>query len=1732
MKRFTALFLIVIFVLSMGNTVYAEEEEESIPMPSEVVIENLLAPSNSLNQTPIPVGTDGDSIGTPIPSETPQPTAEPSELINKDLNQLLLISKALSSFLSTEIILENQNDLENVLLTYNLLPIEIQAEQVTGLFNNDLISPIIIEASENQFGILLGYLTDEQNAFTSLTMIQADATETIIGIDDVASLWAYTVKESEEIGESVPTPSATGIPSASPSVLPSLATPSPSVSAEPIDEALAEEVESKAIGSVSLDSVETLENSGEIAIAKGETITLSASAVTNSADALEYKFYYQIAGTETWSTVHSGYIAGRPELGQAEFKPATEATYNFKVQVRTTGTTNIEAEDVFGGDVTVYFGDYPSQSVTISPLTKTQYEYSETIPLAVTVEQNKDGSPVEYQVKYSTNGSTWSLLTSTKYWPDLDIDEAGSGVIQVQLPIAGDKHYFIQVEIRSQFRTTVDASDICEVDMYKYMPLESVTLDSVAGFTSEDEMVLIKGETIEIRTSAAAKDGYAPEFVDYRVLYQRPGSTKWYYVSSKYTTGTLDEGLIIFKPKYEGVYHFKVEARTKGRTTIDVNADFEAPIGIYFGELPANGLSIAEIIKTNYEYTENIPIQISVMRSHNDADVEYQVMYSTNNRSWRVLPEYKLWKALTLSDENTADLQISIPSGADRHLYVKVNIRSESREGVDVSDVFEVDMYKIMPLEKVTLISVDEETAGGNIVLERGQEIRLSAVAGAQLGYLPEQVEYRFMYQRPGSTKWYYVSKRFASGTLTNGGTLFVPKYEGTYEFKVQARTKGRASVDAEDEFDDSASLYFGDIPLTDLSFSTDMAIQEAYHPIKVYPVIEDLGEGDIAEIKITAKCGTSTYLVEYWTEYVDNMEVVWRPMRVGSYTLIVEGRKKARTGTDVTKSKDGYEITPVIPVEGVAFNPTPEDSFVDHGVELVGEIVGDAHSDDAEYRFSYRINSSKWKVIQDWTSDDGCLFTPLVSGTYTYRVEARSPGQASGYAYCTAVSSVVREKPPAPMISTDKTEYAYMEDIVVTWSDTARATHHDLYIYKDGIRIDRTKNLMGTSTTINLPEGSYEVSVAAVNETGFTFAEQRAALTVNRDKPTAITDFRTSQSVYTNPCDVVFNWTHAERITHYDLYIYDSETGDFVTRIAPITDNTAMTALEYGKYKANILAINEEGYTVSNWTEFEVKIQKPGAPTYTTSQRVFDIDGDIELAWTAADRAFSYTLYIYSVQKDNEGQEELVWHKAIAGIVTTHTTIELDEGTYVVFPGATNTTGTTFGPAIRIKVEDVQPLEGVALSVTANGQAASTALTGTPITMTASVLGSVHTNDAEYAFYYQNEYGGWNPWDLIQDWSTSNTVTFTPPVASDYILIVLARSPGETTHSAAANRAFKVITMPPIPFFTGYGYDGSLMECAAMGLQFLRYDLNLTLDKVAKVDGGALMAMDNIGLLFEKYNCGITILSGGYQEIKYHMDRYNENPAWGPSIAIFPAKDGRPTHHMLVKGYTLDAQGNVGNLIVNDPAVTNGENSVLDANGLHRTDGSLDTSYNIFNFSSFYIYDRKGFAAEPAPIESGYVGNPKTFFKSSDWITEAGDCYILSYAMLINWINGSTNPNDVYLANGSTVNIDHYKCTNPFGMKYHFIADDTVDHKAANASLPSSMYNAIRQAYEANQQGVIVYFRNYAGDKHAMLVTGYDNSTIYFHDPARSSGNLPFESTIVYGRSVDIYDIVTAWWK
>ncbi len=157
-----------------------------------------------------------------------------------------------------------------------------------------------------------------------------------------------------------------------------------------------------------------------------------------------------------------------------------------------------------------------------------------------------------------------------------------------------------------------------------------------------------------------------------------------------------------------------------------------------------------------------------------------------------------------------------------------------------------------------------------------------------------------------------------------------------------------------------------------------------------------------------------------------------------------------------------------------------------------------------------------------------------------------------------------------------------------------------------------------------------------------------------------------------------------------------------------------------------------------------------------------------------------------------------------------------------------------------------------------------------------------------------------------------------------------------------------------------------------------------------------------------------------------------------------------------------------------------------------------------------------------------------------------SGGCYIRSYAMLFSTLGDEVTPQQVYQKNvelrkrkgyGESVYIiSHQDLVETFGYTFTHFADDweakddvtkELIIKKENKQLPKEMKDKILEAYSSNPEGVIVYFVG-GGESHAMLVTGFDENTIYFNDPGHTNGeNLAFKDTIIYERKVEKLDII-----
>lgn len=137
---------------------------------------------------------------------------------------------------------------------------------------------------------------------------------------------------------------------------------------------------------------------------------------------------------------------------------------------------------------------------------------------------------------------------------------------------------------------------------------------------------------------------------------------------------------------------------------------------------------------------------------------------------------------------------------------------------------------------------------------------------------------------------------------------------------------------------------------------------------------------------------------------------------------------------------------------------------------------------------------------------------------------------------------------------------------------------------------------------------------------------------------------------------------------------------------------------------------------------------------------------------------------------------------------------------------------------------------------------------------------------------------------------------------------------------------------------------------------------------------------------------------------------------------------------------------------------------------------------------------------------------------KDPAWGLPWGGCVITSYAMLVNYYRGDITPYDVYLKNNKSVSVVHARIADGFQMKFTQVL----------YRVPYTRERLIK-SFNQYPQGIVVYFiRKYGPNNHAMLMVGYDDETIYFHDPALQNGAyIPYNRTSIKQWDVDC---VTIW--
>ncbi len=483
---------------------------------------------------------------------------------------------------------------------------------------------------------------------------------------------------------------------------------------------------------------------------------------------VEYRFAYRSAGTSRWQYVSKQFSYD----SKIYFTLKNEGIYDFRVEAKAAGSLSDITTDEIPG-IQVYCDAVPAIGVTASLRNgETEFLSEEAVMLNVIgtpCGEEKYGG-LEYCVLYSTNGRQYKVL------PGYEFGEY-TGREPVVLPqIKKDSLSYLKVAVRTEERTGTDAiSEAICVSRYMVLPLDEVIL-TVSG----ENLQVVPNEGVQLSAKGLRRGEEVPS--SYRFCYRLAGTTKWQYIGKKWS----EEKTAVFVPRAEGEYEFCVQAQTLGRKTIDASSDVCGPVGLYFGDLPAGRAELDLGGKTKAVYGESIPLTLSAADNGKEGTaLEYQILVSTNNKSWKPLPEYAAYEPLVLTDD-TAQVDINIVSKTDKRYYIRVNVRTKGRTGPDVWASDMIDIYTVMPIESVALNDITKNEDGWLILSANA----VQAVGYDDWGYVPL---YRFYYRVSGTSRW-----RPITGFGENATCFFLPT-QSAYDFKVFAVNSGRRKVDAED---------------------------------------------------------------------------------------------------------------------------------------------------------------------------------------------------------------------------------------------------------------------------------------------------------------------------------------------------------------------------------------------------------------------------------------------------------------------------------------------------------------------------------------------------------------------------------------------------------------------------------------------------------------------------------------------------------------------------------------------------------------------------------------------------------------------------------------------------------------------------------------------------------------------------------------------------------------------
>ena len=513
--------------------------------------------------------------------------------------------------------------------------------------------------------------------------------------------------------------------------------------------------------------------------------------------------------------------------------------------------------------------------------------------------------------------------------------------------------YIVEVQARTRGRRGPDATGSHAYSVVLPQPLDAVTLLSDRSSPREvksDIILTAEAQGAESETSRA------------QYLFRVKLGSRW--------TTLQDWGpnaMCLWQPDKTGTYTVEVQARTKGRPSADV----KSTLFTYEIKLPpaVTEVELGTSVGSPQEIKTGIELTAKAKTNGIETDRAQYLFRAKLGSKWKTLQNWSGESSYTW-----------IPDKTGKYI-IEVQARTKGRPSVDKTAAITDYEIKLPPeLTEVQLVTDPDS------LHETGASIPLNATAKIN-GDETDHAQYLFR-ARLGR-KWMTLRNWSGESSYT-----WIPDKTGKYIIEVQARTKGRPSVDKTAAITDFEIKLPPELTEVELKTSADSP-QEIKASIALNAAAKiDGEETDRAQYLFRARLGSKWKTLQDWSA---ESGYTWIPDKTGKYIIEVQARTAGRPSVDKTAAITDFEIK--LPPELTEVQlVTDPDSLRETGASIrlnaAAKINGE-ETDRAQYLFRARLGR-KWKTLQDWSRESSYTWIPDKTGQYTIEVQARTAGRPS----------------------------------------------------------------------------------------------------------------------------------------------------------------------------------------------------------------------------------------------------------------------------------------------------------------------------------------------------------------------------------------------------------------------------------------------------------------------------------------------------------------------------------------------------------------------------------------------------------------------------------------------------------------------------------------------------------------------------------------------------------------